>query len=696
MISINKKKFLILFFVSVSFSITSLILLKINNTLSTNIIDSETQNTNHLFSDKKISLSLKNDNISNITFDATPSDNKIYVATKNFIFNVDTSKSINITPDNYLKNDAKTTSLFVNLLPYISKTNNSYVDQMIFDKNNNMFFDYKNTNTNFTNNLFVKNVKSTNNNPFKIVLPPNVDAVSYFSVSYDGKYIVIRSKNTNQIYISLIPKNFLSKFDWVNITLPNKTDNLYLSYFAFDNNNDLYITNKDTIYIINSNLLVYNINLSNKIKLPFITSIANIDLKSGIQIHINQNNKILLSTSFKNNSTTYNNYFYTTKTSDALTKPSSYVIANNDYVDTKNKNNQPYFNYNSAKLGIKDSIALLNNGIDTHNVVGLYYSPTGVPIKKIKDSSNKNNIGTFAMYGGETITQGNAPIVSAVNRFDSSLNKVAFASLNSVAIGNYNLNTILTSGPKDYNQFNKTFTIPGIISIVLGCVVALFTIVTIIIITISIIKTLSVPLSTGDPNGLINDLVTENPANRFLTNSLINTDIEYFQMGNEEKDAIYNRLISIIRNDKVAENANQLRSDIKWLKYFSNADQLEVNNLRQIHATKEATDRLLMGNNDASVDMQNIYNTTNDEILRTGLTHEEISNFNIDDYIRACIPDDFAINTHQINMNRSAITELASQPLVNGATDTTNVLDDELLAAATAFMENAARTAADI
>ena len=652
---LNYKKYkntiFILLFLGISISIATSMLLK-NNQLFTNSIVSNS-NSNQLFSDKKITLNLKNDNITNLSFDAKPSDNKIYLATKNFIFNIDTTKSINITDNNYLKNDTKDFSLFVNLLPYISKNNNSYVDQMIFDKNNNMFFDYKNTNTNFTNNLFVKNVKSTNNNPFKIVLPPNVDAVSYFSVSYDGKYIVIRSKNTNQIYISLIPKNFLSKFEWVNIPLPNKTDNLYLSYFAFDNNNNLYITNKDTIYIINSNLLVYNINLSNKIKLPFITSIANIDLKSGIQIHINQNNKILLSTSFKNNSTTYNNYFYTTKTSDVLTKPSSYVIANNDYVDTKNKNNTPYFNYNSAKLGIKDSITLLNNGIDTHNVVGLYYSPTGVPIKKIKDSSNKNNIGTFAMYGGETITQGNTPIVSAVNRFDNSLNKVAFASLNSVAIGNYNSNTILASGPKDYNQFNKTFTTNDIIiiAISIGCVVTIFGIGGAIIITIFIIKILTKPLSTGNLASLIDKLTNAEKMQLFNPDSIASdTEIENFD--ETQQSVVYNRVLNIIRNGALPSDLEQFRSDIKWLKYLqSDYGAGVITKLRVSNANRVANEswnyfRSQLNFRDAQSyddyngsqqyhdDLQTYRTTPHLQAQRAGLKAEEIENFNINDYIQ--------------------------------------------------------------
>ena len=703
----HKNTIFILLFLGMSISIASSMLLK-NNQLSTNSIVSNS-NSKQLFSDKKIILNLKNDNITNLSFDAKPSDNKIYLATKNFIFNIDTTKSINITDNNYLKNDTKDFSLFVNLLPYISKNNNSYVDQMIFDKNNNMFFDYKNTNTNFTNNLFVKNVKSTNNNPFKIVLPPNVDAVSYFSVSYDGKYIVIRSKNTNQIYISLIPKNFLSKFEWVNIPLPNKTDNLYLSYFAFDNNNNLYITNKDTIYIINSNLLVGNINLSNKIKLPFITSIANIDLKSGIQIHINQNNKILLSTSFKNNSTTYNNYFYTTKTSDVLTKPSSYVIVNNDYVDTKNKNNTPYFNYNSANLGIQNSITLLNNGIDTHNVVGLYYSPTGGPIKKIKDSSNKNNIGTFAMYGGETLNQGNAPILSTVNRFDSSLNKVAFASLNSIAIGNYNLNTVLTSGPKDYNQFNKTLTTSGTIAI--GCVVTIFAIAGVIIITIFVIRMLTKPLSPGNLANLIDKLTNAEKMQLFNPDSLA-TDNELKGFDETQQIAVYKRVLNIIRNGALPRNLGQFRSDIKWLKYLQSGygGNAAVRQLRKANANQVAErswdrfqNRLTFGSDNAedeyvnSQQFQRDIKVHRDDIhmqsQRAGLRSREVRHFDVDDYIqRATGRENILeqqIDNPQFDEQRVPEVVEGPSPFVVDEAGGSALIDAE------AALQNAARTAAE-
>ena len=210
----------------------------------------------------------------------------------------------------------------------------------------------------------------------------------------------------------------------------------------------------------------------------------------------------------------FNTYFYQSNTltlkNGDLTKQSTFSIVNTDYVNVNIKNYYPMFNFNKFTYGVNNSIGIINSFYNTHNSVGLYYSPTGQPLKKIQDKTAKNNIGTFSLYNGNDLTNGNYPTAVAVNNFDKSFSKISFASYNEIASGNYNSNTVLSNSPINFNITNHSFVITpseiGFITIGSVVIVAFVGIVVTIIIS-TIIKKMGGCLIPG-PN-TVTDIVDD-------------------------------------------------------------------------------------------------------------------------------------------------------------------------------------------
>ena len=540
-----------------------------NKNIFTNFVN-DNSNSNKLFQNVKINLDINNYSIKNITFDATPEDNKIYVATKNLIFQVNTINSTTITNNNYNTNTVA--NLVVNMIPYLAKNTNSYINQIQFDKNHNMFFDYNQSTKQYSTNLFVKNINTTNSGQLKkINLPKNVFVVSYFKVSADGKYIVIRSKNTNKIYLGIINyKNSSNiKVDWLYINCKNENQTEKY-YFAFDTIDNLYITSSSNIYFLNtfniSKYLSNIINLNVKNTFPIENDSLKNDPAAGIQIHINQNNNVILSSGTIKNNKKSNSYFYLTNTNKLinsdLTNYNNLPIIDTDYIDVTNETDYPTFEFNNMDFGVNNSIALLNDGIDTANSVGLYYSPTGKPNDKIFDDNDIDNIGTFSMYGQETIKNGNVPTAVCVNHFNSSLYYIAFASCNQIAFGNYNDNTILSNGPKTYNKFNKTisdavskgFVIGAIVTISISIIVAI----TFLIYVTKIVWTVILP---PQPVKLVN-LVAEQ---QLVGNNLI----PFSSYSPEEKNQIFQNVAKIFADpNSVDVNIKREMENQQWDRFL--------------------------------------------------------------------------------------------------------------------------------
>ena len=429
----------------------------------------------NLFNSKKINVNISNEQITNLQYDATPQDNKIYIATNKYILGINSLTDSTITDTNF------NNFIVADLSSITWKDKKNYIDQLYFDQNNNMFFDSKVFSHNkfvdrastISRNLFVKHLNSNSIAELhKIQFPSNVFGIRSYKISKNGNYIAIETFD-KKLYVGKISWN--NNYSSVNIIWANLiSDSSYARIknysYDFDNDNDLYLLNSRQIfkYDLINNDFQNNGNIIPTINNNLIDNIlfdsTNISLY-GMQININKNNNVLLSTTAEtNNDNVYSQYFYKTSTevldsASGAKNKNSFKILNTNYINVSNESTaNPFFNYYSIKYGINNSIALINSFSNAVNPSGLYFSPTGIPIQQITDSQVKDKKGTFSFYSSKNTMNNNSFIATAVNNFNIELNNIAVASNNQVLFGIYNTSKHLVNSSFAVHSY-KSFVI---------------------------------------------------------------------------------------------------------------------------------------------------------------------------------------------------------------------------------------------
>ena len=469
-----------LILISVGFSVLTLSSVFLFSSKHNNKLNSYSvvKNNSNLFSNNSVNVNVTNEQITNLIYDATPQDNKLFISTNKYVFDINPLVDQQITNENFNK------FIFADLSSKIQTAKKTYIDQLQFDKNNNMFFDYKYSDNSLitTNNLFVKHLNNNDDSSKKtnslnqIKLPKNVNSIYSYKIAKNGSDIAIETAD-KKLYVGKISwsNNYSQeKTIWASLNTDETFAKIKNYSYDFDSYNNLYLldstemhkyllTNRNSSDFSNNIPPISDNNLSDN--LLFSGS----DVKNyGMQININKNNNVLLSINAKwKNNKKYSKYFYQTQLStfdsqSSIENTSLFKLLNTDYTNVNSNTASPFFNFKQVNYGINNSIALINSFSSTTNPNGLYFSPTGIPIKQISDSKGIDRKGTFSFYDQKDITNNNSIKAAAVNTFNLKLNKIAVASNNQVLSGLYSTNTHLNPGAFDTKNPSKPIKFSGL------------------------------------------------------------------------------------------------------------------------------------------------------------------------------------------------------------------------------------------